>query len=297
MEKLPQATSSGRQKALSIHQEILNLLKIRSQDRDHRIFRRIGELLTEFRDNNYCHYLGHENFKQYVKADLKGKVEYSYATRYIKIYKFFKEHTDYPDEWLDNIKLGNLYSLVEKAQKGEVKPSLWRRANTLTFQELRTELGFPTGKLPPISDDDSSLHTKIKSIIKEIGDMLGKYTKTEYPCSTNISHDEYPHAQHHPCDVVWKDYAQAREATHAFEVQHGGDLDHALGTLTQARKNLNARPFLIITSSDKDAIFWHAQQRHPHIAKILTVFTKKEIQRLYKTLAVVREDLNRLTKP
>lgn len=297
MEKLPQTTTSGRQKALSIHQEILNLLKRRSRDRDHRTFKRIGELLTEFRDNDYCHYLGHENFKQYVKDDLKGKVEYSYATRYIKIYKFFQEHTDYPDEWLNNISLGNLYSLVEKAQKGEVKPSLWRRANKLTIQQLRTELGSPTGEPPPISDDDPSLHTKIKLRIKEIGDMLGKYAQTEYPCSSNSSHDDYPHAQRHPCDVVWKDYAQAPEATHAFEVQHGGDVDHALGTLSQARKNLNARPFLIVTSADKDAMVWHAHERHPHIAKMLTVLTKDEIERLHKTLASVREYLNKLTNP
>jgi len=246
-------------------------------------FLEIGELLTECRDRGYWKVNNFGSFKQYVEDGLGDrKIDYSLATRFIKVHEFSRSPKAPPVN-LAKINWSKLYLLVENHKK--VTPDLWSRAHALTHKQVLGELGLEGGEPGRISDEESSRHTKIKRRIKELGEILGKYAKQEYPLGLRGA------------DVVWKTSEQALGATHVFEVQHRGQLEHALVTLLDAYETLDSpRLFLIITvPEDGEKALQTVHTRFPQIEERFTVLAATRIDHLYTTLSRVREDLSRLT--
>jgi hypothetical protein len=263
-------------------QDTLKHLEKKKQD-----FVRIGELLTDCHRRRYWSALGFASFRQYVQDGLSGhNVDYPLATRYMKVYKFSVSPEAPPVEWR-KIPFHHLYLLVEKHKQGKVPPALWSRAATLTHSQLRYELGYEGGQPAPASPEYPSRHTQTKRRIKGLGEILGKYAKQDYLCTA------------YKPDVVWKVSEQAMAATHVFEIQHGGDLDHALTTLWDAYKTLdNPRLFLIITMlEDGDKAKRIVARLYPDMHESFVVMTATQIDQLYTTLTRVRGDLTKLTKP
>ena len=261
-------------------QDTLKHLEKKKQD-----FIKIGELLTDCNGRRYWRALGFTSFRQYVERGLTDRnVDYPLATRFMKVYKF-SVSPEAPPVDLRKIPFRNLYSLVEKQKQGTVTPSLWSRASTLTQSQLRYELGYEGGQPAPMSAEDSSKHTKTKRRIKELGEILGKYAKQDYLCTA------------YKPDVVWKASEQAVAATHVFEIQHGGDLDHALTTLWDAYKTLaKPRLFLVITRpEDGDKAKRIVGKLYVEMQESFVVLTATQIDRLYTTLTRVRGDLTKLT--
>lgn len=89
---------------------------------------------------------------------------------------------------------------------------------------------------PPVGE---SLHKRLKKKIEEIGIILGKYTKVEYPAPPYVY------------DVVWKEVEGLPRPCHVFEVQDKGSVDGALTKLQHARDIWKPKLFLIVTG-EKD---------------------------------------------
>jgi hypothetical protein len=86
---------------------------------------------------------------------------------------------------------------------------------------------------------EESLHRSLKRKIREIGYILGKYAKEEYPASPYVY------------DVVWKEVEGLPRPCHVFEVQDKGAVDGALAKLQHARDIWKPKLFLVVTG-EKD---------------------------------------------
>lgn len=93
--------------------------------------------------------------------------------------------------------------------------------------------------LTPPSTEEESVHKSLKRKIKEIGLILGKYAKEEYPAPPYVY------------DVVWKEIEGLPRPCHVFEVQDKGAIDGALAKLQHARDIWKPRLFLVVTG-EKD---------------------------------------------
>jgi len=91
----------------------------------------------------------------------------------------------------------------------------------------------------PPPGDEESVHKSIKRKIREIGLILGKYAKEEYPAAPYIY------------DVVWKEVEGLPRPCHVFEVQDKGAVDGALAKLQHARDIWKPKLFLVVTG-EKD---------------------------------------------
>jgi len=89
------------------------------------------------------------------------------------------------------------------------------------------------------TNGEESVHKNLKKKIKEIGSILGKYAKEEYPASPYIY------------DVVWKEVEGLPRPCHVFEVQDKGAVDGALAKLQHARDIWKPKLFLVVTG-EKD---------------------------------------------
>ena len=279
----PQMDKANQEKALYNKQETLEFLKLKGRERD---FLKIGELLTECEDKRYWDALGYTNFKDYVQTEFGNKgMSYSYATRFIKVYKYFNSLEGQSKDFT-NMNLSTLIRLVEKERKGEVKPALWSKARTLTWKQLLGALGHKGGESMPLTEDEASMHTKIKEEIEKLGRMLGKYAEAEY---------DYP-SKEYTCDIVWKESKQAPRATHVFEIQHRGGLDRAIMSLSYAFMTLNnPRPVLVVTTEEDGTKAKHRVRIiFPEMEKDFTVLSATEIDRLYSSLSRVQAIIEQL---
>lgn len=86
---------------------------------------------------------------------------------------------------------------------------------------------------------EESLHQSLKQKIKEIGTIIGKYAREEYPSAPYVY------------DVVWKEVEGLPRPCHVFEVQDKGSVDGALAKLQHARDIWRPKLFLVITG-EKD---------------------------------------------
>lgn len=91
---------------------------------------------------------------------------------------------------------------------------------------------------PPPTEVEST-HESLKRKIKEIGLIIGKYAKEEYPAAPYIY------------DVVWKEVEGLPRPCHVFEVQDKGAVDGALAKLQHARDIWKPKLFLVVTG-EKD---------------------------------------------
>ena len=106
-----------------------------------------------------------------------------------------------------------------------------------SFWEVITKAVIETVVSP--MGEEESVHKSLKRKIKEIGYILGKYAKEEYPASPYVY------------DVVWKEVEGLPRPCHVFEVQDKGAVDGALAKLQHARDIWKPKLFLVVTG-EKD---------------------------------------------
>jgi len=170
--------------------------------------------------------------------------------------------------------------------KGELaSPARGRWAITETGrQRLRQEgIEVPAPESPP-----TSIHAELKDKLADIGEILGKYAKTEY--STALF----------TYDVVWKEGDEGLDLppSHAFEVQHHGQLDKALSALKHARDMWRANLFLVVTE-EKDRR--KAQELvRPRLAGLYheirgstVILTAEDVRRLHSAITEFRDVMQR----
>jgi len=135
------------------------------------------------------------------------------------------------NRWTNRIQWAR-QSLVQKGEIVSDTRGVWRITEK-GRQRLEREgrIGISTGA----EREQVGLHAQLQSKLKEIGEILHKYSTTEYR--------EGPYQY----DVVWKDDERLPRATHVFEVQHHGNLADALLKLKHAHDVWLPRLFLVVT--------------------------------------------------
>jgi hypothetical protein len=106
-----------------------------------------------------------------------------------------------------------------------------------SYWEVLTKAVIETATPQPVEEE--SIHRALKRKIKEIGVILGKFAKEEYP------------ARPYVYDVVWKEVEGLPRPCHVFEVQDKGEVDKALAKLQHARDIWKPKLFLVVTG-EKD---------------------------------------------
>ena len=129
---------------------------------------------------------------------------------------------------------------------------------------------------------EESLHKSLKRKIKEIGGILGKYAKEEYPALPYVY------------DVVWKEVEGLPRPCHVFEVQDKGAVDGALAKLQHARDIWRPKLFLVVTGEKDrkkvDALLKPFLDGTFHgISKDTIVLTAEVVDEIYKGLDEYRE--------
>jgi hypothetical protein len=121
--------------------------------------------------------------------------------------------------------------------------------------------------LPPPEPEggEKSLHESLKAKIRELGEILGRYAKEEYPTPPYIY------------DVVWKEIEGLPRASHVFEVQDKGLVNEALSKLQHAHDIWKARLFLVVTG-EKD---------RAKVRSLLEPFLQGTFHRIHKDTVVL----------
>jgi putative lipoic acid-binding regulatory protein len=133
---------------------------------------------------------------------------------------------------------------------------------------------------PPIGEE--SIHRTLKRKIKEIGSILGRFAKEEYP------------AQPYIYDVVWKEIEGLPRPCHVFEVQDKGAVDGALAKLQHARDIWKPKLFLVVTGEKDrkkvDLLLKPFLDGTFHgISKDTIVLTAETVDDIYKGLTAHKE--------
>jgi hypothetical protein len=170
--------------------------------------------------------------------------------------------------------------------KGELaSPERGRWAITEAGRHRLRQEGIATREpeLPP-----KSVHAELKGKLADIGEILGKYARTEYP-STLFTYD-----------VVWKEGDEGLDLlpSHVFEVQHHGQLDKALSALKHARDIWRASLFLIVTEErDRQKA---EQLVRPMLAGLYheirastVILTADDVRRLHGAITEFRDVMHR----
>lgn len=176
------------------------------------------------------------------------------------------------------------------------KHPLWQHQTAWTLQYLKqkklahsTSRGFwevitkeVAEPAPPPVVREESLHRSVKTKIREIGEILGRYAKEEYPAAPYIY------------DVVWKEIEGLPRPSHVFEVQDKGAVNGALAKLQHARDMWRPKLFLIITGEkDKkkvDMLLKPFLEGTFHgISRDTTVLTAEVIDEMHKAFSAHRD--------
>jgi hypothetical protein len=129
---------------------------------------------------------------------------------------------------------------------------------------------------------EESLHKRLQNKIEEIGIILGKYAKVEYPAPPYIY------------DVVWKEVKGLPRPCHVFEIQDRGAVDSALAKLQHARDIWRPKLFLVVTG-EKDRkkveilLRPYLEGTFHGISKDTTVITDEVVNKIYTGLDENRE--------
>jgi len=148
------------------------------------------------------------------------------------------------------------------------------------FWEVTTKAVVELSPLRP--EPEESQHKRLQREIREIGDILGRYTTEEY------------HTTPYVYDVIWKEIQGLPRPSHVFEVQDKGAVDGALAKLQHARDMWRPKLFLVVTGEkDKkkvDMLLRPFLEGTFHgIGRDTTVTTGDVIDELHKALNAHRE--------
>lgn len=143
-------------------------------------------------------------------------------------------------------------------------------------------------EVPELGATTRSIHAELKDKLADIGEILGKYTKTEYP-STLFTYD-----------VVWKEGDEGLDLlpSHVFEVQHHGQLDKALSALKHARDIWRSNLFLVVTE-EKDRRKAQELVRpllsglYHEIRTSTVILTADDVRRLHSAITEFRDVMQR----
>lgn len=132
------------------------------------------------------------------------------------------------------------------------------------------------------STKKESIHKSLQGKIQEIGLILGKYAKEEYPSTPYVY------------DVIWKEVEGLPRPSHVFEVQDKGAVDAALAKLQHARDIWRPKLFLVITGEkDKkkvDLLLKPFLEGTFHgISRDTMVITAEVIDEMHRALSTHRE--------
>jgi len=94
-------------------------------------------------------------------------------------------------------------------------------------------------ELMPLTEEIN--HTKLLSILQELGVLLGFIAKIE----------EYMPDRIYRCDVTWRDY-EAHSPIKVFEVELSRNIDHALSSLTHALDVWRPEQLYLVVSDERD---------------------------------------------
>jgi len=135
---------------------------------------------------------------------------------------------------------------------------------------------------PPQVAEEKSLHESLKTKIRELGEILGRFAKEEYPAPPYIY------------DVVWKEIEGLPRASHVFEVQDRGLVNEALSKLQHAHDIWKARLFLVVTGERDRAkvrslLEPFLQGTFHRIHRDTVVLTPETIDEIHRALDTHRE--------
>ncbi|MCI2425831.1 winged helix-turn-helix domain-containing protein [Candidatus Acetothermia bacterium] len=148
------------------------------------------------------------------------------------------------------------------------------------FWEVTTKVVVEPTPSPIVSE--KSLHGSLKTKIRELGEILGRYAKEEYPAPPYIY------------DVIWKDVEGMPRASHVFEVQDKGLVSVALAKLQHAHDIWKSRLFLVVTG-EKDRVKVGSllepflEGTFHRIRKDTTLLTPEIIDEIYRALSTHKE--------
>ena len=153
------------------------------------------------------------------------------------------------------------------------------------FWEVTTKVIAEPPPFPIVRE--KSLHGSLKTKIRELGEILGRYAKEEYPAPPYIY------------DVVWKEVEGLPRASHVFEVQDKGLVSEALSKLQHAHDIWKPRLFLVVTG-EKDRVKVRSllepflQGTFHRIHKDTTVLTPETVDEIYEALSTHKETIRHL---
>ena len=179
-----------------------------------------------------------------------GEVSIRGREIYTKVARYFPELTDedlamphspLSSAWENRVQWVRL-KLVQKGQildwRSVGKQGIWRITEAGLERLKRESVTRPPTPMEvpeEETEEHHKVHAEVQKQLEEIGMILGKYSRREY------RQDIYRY------DVVWKDSERLPRATHAFEVQHRGNVVEALGKLKHAYDIWHSYLFVVIT--------------------------------------------------
>jgi len=145
----------------------------------------------------------------------------------------------------------------------------WRKPGELVVRIIER------GRAPEAIIEELT-HNQIRDIIRELGELKGRYAEVEYPIDNRR------------LDVVWKELPGG-SPSEVFEVQIGGNIFGALVKLRYARALWpGAKLFLVVREEDIGGAGSEAR-RLPEIASTLHIISCEDVVKLHKLWRQVRE--------
>ena len=132
------------------------------------------------------------------------------------------------------------------------------------------------------SSKEKPLHKSLKAKLKQIGEIVGRWAREEYPSPPYIY------------DVVWKEMEGLPRPSHVFEVQDKGNVDMALSKLQHARDIWNPKLCLVVTG-EKDRkkvellLKPFLEGSFHRISKETMVLTSDEIEQIHTALSAYKQ--------
>jgi hypothetical protein len=217
------------------------------------------------------------------------------------------------DEWNDLVDKGLVLS-AERLRRGQerwiIEFEEFREYEVKVAKEELTDVRTRTGRLP-ISDrviigltyiDEQALqairsrarrtisHKSIVDMIKEIGEILGFYVKSE----------EYTPDQVHRLDITWRDHP-AHSPLKVWEVEISGNVVLALARLKHAFDIWHPELYLVVSDAKtkekaESIVRPQIKGAFAGIEKFLTVIGTNEITNLYNSLKTHKDIISKLAK-
>lgn len=128
------------------------------------------------------------------------------------------------------------------------------------------------------------LHARIQNLLMELGKLEDYFIEKEYIIDNQR------------LDVIWKKLEKA-VPMYVFEIQVGGDIQHALGKLKHSNDMWNSNLYLIADESDRTKIdMLLSGTFHEIVDKIHIIYTN-EIEELYKLEVTIEKLKEKLGLP